>query len=395
MARQSTWAPPAETAPRPEPAKGASPMPAPEPPRAAEPTPSPAHHPGGRSGVPHEPDELDEFTARAQDGDRTPLRLPSTAAGLDDLDDDFAPPQRRSRTVLWVALGAVALGAVAGVIYAARAGGSRRAAGQAESAMGQPSPPASGASAAPQPALYQERSLTAGGYTLRAGLGAAPAQDEPNVLRVLLRDAQGPVAGARIQAALRDGSGQESPLAVRELAGAYLANMDFRITGHHQIKLLVEPSQGGRLETLLDFDVAAPAPAPSPAPERATPAAPSRSTEPSRPRKRSGDKNDDAAVDVNSLPVTVIAPDPVKTAPRQPEPAAVIKPSANPAAAPAAPGPTRAPAPAASSPPAAPHSAPAASSPPAPAPSPPTEPAARPAQPAGEEQDPYRILNNQ
>ncbi|HEX2571645.1 MAG TPA: serine/threonine-protein kinase [Polyangia bacterium] len=381
MARQSTSTGSVEPVPRPEPAKAVAPTPAPEPPRPAEPAPAP----GGRSG---EPDPFDEFIANGKDGDRTPVRLPSSS-GVDDLDEEFLPPQRRSRTVLWVALGAVAMGAVVGVLYAARAGGPRRASVQAGNATGQaPSTPA----AVPQPTLYQEKTLTTGGYTLRAGLGAAPAQDEPNVLRVILRDAQGPVAGARIQAALRDGGGQETPLAVREWAGAYLANMDFRIAGRHQIKLLVEPRQGGRLETVLDLDVAAPAPA---AQAQKT-APPPRTAEPSHTHKRPGDKNDKPAVDVNSLPVTVIPPDPVKAPPRQPGPSTGTRPSAGPPAAapapvPAASGPTRAPTPAAAPSPAA--SAPAASPPPAA--TPPSERAPQPSQPAGEEQDPYRILNNQ
>jgi hypothetical protein len=150
----------------------------------------------------------------------------------------------------------------------------------------------------PEVALVEQRVVSDGPYSMRVGFQSAPVEGSATLFRMLVDDARGAVADARIEVTLHPpgGHGEAIPVLPDPADGSYLAEMAFRSGGRHHLEVSALPKDGRRMISSLDFDVAAaPRGAATPPPKA------------HRPPKKPGDDDDDD--DGKPLPTTVIPPD--------------------------------------------------------------------------------------
>jgi serine/threonine protein kinase len=231
--------------------------------------------------------------------------------------DDFAPVGRRSR--LWlVPVAAVVIGGGLGLLYAMQGGGGTptpaavdggaRAATPGDAGTARPAPVAEGP-------LYEERVVSDGPFAMRLGFEGAPTEGQPALLRMSIADARGQSADAKVEVGVKSSSGKEDLVPVRFEGGAYRAEVAWKGSGRHRVRVAAEPRGGKALRSSFEVEVASSGAPPSPKVRHASPG---------------GD-------DDKPLPTTVIGPPP--QAPITPHAIGPAPPSAGPNPVPAPPAP--------------------------------------------------------
>jgi len=191
-------------------------------------------------------------------------RGPQTTAKVKTLERSSAgmtlpAPWWRSRTLAWSGAAALLVGASAGIgaawLHNRDADGPVAPPVIAIVPSSQPAPPP----VKPDPSLFAQKSLTANGFTVRAGFEREPQAGQLAPIAVLLDSTRGPVDGARVQVSVRPPAGSETVLVLEPAsAGRYRSGFAFSAGGLYKVRISATP-EGARAPLVLAFDLDLPA----------------------------------------------------------------------------------------------------------------------------------------